>query len=253
MGELACAAMAAAVFVGSLIQGSIGFAFGLISIPWIVLSGLPLEQSITLVLILVIAQTSLGLFRFRHEIPWREAMQLTAFRFVALPLGVWSLGYIRTYWTPSQIKQLVGIALLAAIVVQTLRRNTANVGQRPMGTRFALALSGISSGYFAGLVGMGGPPLVMWSNAREWSTQRTRALLWAVFLILAPWQLLLTFSKFGGSLLPAAQLALLFLPLALLGGWIGSQMGDRLSRIWMKRIVNLLLICIAMFNIFGIL
>jgi len=50
-------------------------------------------------------------------------------------------------------------------------------------------LAFIGSGLLAGLCGMGGPPLVIWSMAHDWPAEKTRGFLFAVFATSIPTKL----------------------------------------------------------------
>jgi hypothetical protein len=96
---------------------------------------------------------------------------------------------------------------------------------------------------------MGGPPLVLWLNAHDWSTQRIRALLATLFLLLVPWQLAVYYLRFGAPILHMMALAAAYMPLVVLGGWSGNVCGDRLPRRQLRSLSYALLLAIAMFSI----
>jgi uncharacterized membrane protein YfcA len=237
--------IAIAVGLGAFIQGSVGFAFGLFSIPCVVLCGLPLEQAITLILTLVLVQTASATWRYRREIPWSDVIHLTAYRFAAIPLGVWLLVVMKSRCSPAQIKQFVGLMILLALTVQWRTRRKPRAEPRLVWTPIA----GLASGLFAGLVGMGGPPLVLWLAARDWSTQRTRALLWTLFLLMVPWQLLVMYWQFRDPIPRSMLLAVFYMPVVFVGGWLGTNCGDRLTRTRLRTITYVLLLWIAVFSI----
>ncbi len=240
----AYAGIAAAVGLGAFIQGSVGFAFGLIAIPCVVLCGLPLEQAITLILTLVFVQTASATWRYRTDIPWRDVVHLTAFRFVALPVGVLLLVVMKNRCSPAQIKQFVGSMILVAVAIQWWARRQPRKDQ----AAFWTPVAGIASGLFAGLVGMGGPPLALWLAARDWPTKRSRALLWTLFLIMVPWQLSIIYW-FDIPISRTMLLAVAYMPVVMTGGWLGTHCGDRLTRSRLRSVTYALLVLIAVFSI----
>lgn len=238
--------IALAVALGAFIQGSVGFAFGLFAIPCVVLCGLPLEQAISLVLTLVFVQTAAASYRYRSDIPWKDVLWLTVFRLIAIPVGVGLLVLLKQRCTPDRIKQFVGCMIFVAMALQLKSR--PSVGPRHRSS-WSGALAGMASGLLAGLVGMGGPPLVLWLTARDWSTQRVRALLATLFLLMVPWQLSIIYRQFGDPILRVMALALAYMPVVVISGWLGNVCGDRLPRHLLRRISYLLLILIAVFSI----
>ncbi len=240
--------IAIAVALGAFIQGSVGFAFGLFAIPCVVLCGLPLEQAISLVLTLVLVQTATAAWRYRSDIPWPDVWLLTVYRLVTIPLGVWLLAILKQRCAPDRIKQFVGCMIFVALAFQLSARRSPGL-RRHAGLWGAVA--GMTSGLFAGLVGMGGPPLVLWLNAHDWSTQRVRSLLAILFLLMVPWQLTIVYLRFGDPILRVMVLALVYMPVVAISGWLGNLCGDRVPRSRLKVISYVLLVWIAVFSIFG--
>ncbi len=215
-----------AVACGALIQGAIGFAFGIFSIPLLVLIGLPLEQAITLVLGLVVVQTSASVWQHRADIPWKDVALISVPRFLTVAVGIWMLAVVRDRWPPAQIKQMIGAVLILIIGVQIGIRPRRRAKLHP---GWAL-LAGGASGIMAGLVGMGGPAVVLWVMAHDWPNQRSRTLMWCAFALLVPWQLAVAYLRFGSPVLASAVLGLAYSPLVIIATLLGTRFGNRLSQ-----------------------
>jgi uncharacterized membrane protein YfcA len=110
-----------------------------------------------------------------------------------------------------------------------------------------LAFAG--SGLFAGMVGMGGPPLVLWLSAHRWSGQQMRAFLFANFAGLAPVILLLIWISFGNAILPAIGMGFLFAPVVVLGSLAGVRLGNYIPRELFRRILFGILIGLGLISI----
>ena len=147
------------VMCGAMIQGAIGFAFGIFSIPLLVFIGVPLEQAITLVLGLVVVQTLSSFWQNRSPVPWRDVVAISIPRFVTVVLGVYLLHEVKENWSPGAIKQMIGVCLLVTVFLQLWIRP---VPRPRLGVGWTL-LAGTISGVLAGLIGMGGSPVVLLS------------------------------------------------------------------------------------------
>lgn len=218
--------IAFAVTLGAFVQGSVGFGFGIFAIPIMVSAGIAVEHAVATLVAVVVIQSSFASYRNRAEIPWRHVLHISVYRFITLPLGV-SLLFALTHRLPhDRIRQFVGAVLLSVICLQICIKPTPREKLNP----FWAVLAGCLSGTVAGLVGMGGPPIVLWSMAHNWTALRGRVFLWTVFLIMAPWQLFMICWRFGDEILMYAGLGLLYAPLVILGNVIGEKVGVRLSR-----------------------
>ena len=85
------------VACGAMIQGAIGFAFGIFSIPLLVMTGLPLEQAITLVLGLIVIQTVASVWPNRQHIYWQDVLGITLPRFITVGGGIYLLHLAREH------------------------------------------------------------------------------------------------------------------------------------------------------------
>lgn len=237
--------VALAVAVGTLVQTSVGFGAGLFAIPIMVWAGVELFEAIGAILVVVLVQTGWGCWRYRADVPWRATWQLLWLRLITMPLGVWLLGTYLQTWDQGRIKQLLGAVLLTVLIVQWALR----VRPRPSVHWGWTAAAGGSSGLMAGVVGMGGPPVVLWVMAHDWPSRRSRAFLWATFLQLLPIQLGLMLLQFGEAAAWSFAMGLASLPAALLGGVVGMRIGAALSREWLRRVALGLLAVIALASV----
>lgn len=244
LGELA--RFAVILLAAAALQSSIGFAAGLLAIPLLNMSGATLPEAVSMSLVASAVQTLTGAYRLRRLIAVRRFLRPVAIRTVALPIGVYTLWSIRDA-DPGFIKQLIGAVILVFVVVQW----SANV--RPQDHLHPLwewlAFGG--SGFTLGLVGMGGPPIVLWVMAHRWSSRRVRAFLFFVYLTGMVPQALLLMLAFRGEALFAGAAGLLLSPFILLGTWAGLAVGDRIPRTPLRRIAYLVLLLIGLSAVLG--
>lgn len=234
------------LMLGIAVQAAVGFGAGLFAIPLLVWLGIPLPIAVGLLLTLVIVQTGSACWRHRDELPWRSVMPLSITRGAGLPVGV-LLMYLLTEMDPNRTKQLVGGIVLIVLVLQVGFR----VEPKEQIHWGWTLLAGSLSGLMAGMIGMGGAPLVLWLMAHDWPATRQRVFLWLTFLLLVPIQAILLVLTFGKPLVIALLLGIVLTPAGLVGAWFGHQIGRRLSRARLRVAMTLILVAIALQSIVG--
>ena len=238
------AGIAVVLFLGSLLQGAVGFAFGLFAIPFLVWTGVSLSEAVALMSISVFVQVLVSTVQLRREVRWREVWVGTGFRYLTLPLGLTMLLLIDTL-DKAQIKQILGLLVLGVLLVQIYWKVEPRDDLSPRWTVLAFS----SSGFMQGLAAMGGPPVVLWVMAHRWSSRQSRAFLLALFLLGAPPQmaLLLAFSQqnIGGALLTG----LMFAPLVALGAVIGVRLGNLIEKPLLRKVAFGILFVAALASI----
>jgi len=231
------------LFVSSVLQSAIGFGYGLLAIPLIVWMDVGLPSAIAIVAVTTSFQMAWGCWSLRADLAWGPAMPIIGFRLLGLPVGILLLRLLVDQVSSNQIKQFVGIMLLVAIVIQFAFRVTPRP-RIPMGWT---ALAGVSSGVLNGLVNMGGPPLVLWLMAHDWSTRKSRSFIWLVTLIVTPIMLLMFAQQFGMPVVMSMLHALIFVPAVFAGTMAGLRVGHLMSRqkLRVASVVVLVIIAIA--------
>jgi len=233
--------LAAILFTVSFVQGAIGFAAGMLGIPLMMMgAGLSLPQAVAVAIVTSGMQNILGGLQLRKDIVWRDVWRPMLIRLVALPLGVFAQA-AATKLDPGTVKQMVGVVLLVVLLVQWAVRVEPREHLH-VAWEFAAFLC---AGFMVGFCGMGGPPMVLWIMAHNWSNRRTRAFMFVVFFSsLIPQALLMVMSE-GTSILYYLVSGLLALPFVLLGTFLGVRIGDRISRPRMRMIIYAVLITVA--------
>jgi len=214
------------VFLAGLLQSAIGFGYALFATPLLVLlTKIPLPNIITLVAACSFLQSLFGVIELRQHVPWRLSMTATIIRALSLILGILLLKILVGLST-SHIRMVIGCILCGLVALQLLYRPAP----RPKLHWAWGGLAFISSGVLAGLCGMGGPPLVIWVMAHDWSNPKSRAFLFATFTAAIPIQLVLLGISFGRSILESFLLAVLLTPVVYLGSAVGLSIGRRISK-----------------------
>ncbi len=228
------------MFAGSVVQGAIGFALGLIAAPLLVEAGFSLSQAVALTTLSLGIQAFFGAWQLRRHIPAADVKLAAAVRYLTMPLGVALLLSVETLNT-EDVKRVVGLGVLLGALLRIWARNMT-VRDLPAAVSVAtFALSGL----LQGLVAMGGPPMVLWMTTREWRAHQARAFTLALFLLNAPLQVLLLLFLSDTLSVEALLMALALTPVIFLGTTIGLRLGNRFSKPWLNRVAVGLLLLIA--------
>jgi uncharacterized protein len=228
------------------LQGAVGFGAGLFAIPLMVWAGVDLPSAISVTLGGVVVQTAWNLYRYRDHVRVWDTLPLFFLRVLTLPVGIALLGVLVTYGE-KRVKQAIGGMLLLILALQWAFK--VKPRQR-VGAGWTL-LAGCASGLTAGLVGMGGPPAVLWVMAHDWPAKKARAFLWATFLMLAPINAALLVYKFGNAMWGPMLLGLCLAPLVVIGSEAGMRVGGLMSRHHLRSAAFGLLLILALVSILG--
>ncbi len=228
------------------LQGAVGFGAGLFAIPLIVWIGGNLPAAITITMGGILVQTMWNIYRYRGHVGVREVLPIFGLRMLTMPIGVALLGLLVTTG-PAHVKQAVGAMLLLVLAVQWLLK----VQPRERVGWGWTVLAGGSSGLTAGLVGMGGPPVVLWVMAHDWSSKKSRSFLWLTYLLLIPFNLLLLVYRFGDEIWGSLLLGLCLAPLVVAGSEAGMRLGAMMSRQRLRLAALVLLLLLAVASILG--
>ncbi len=228
------------MFGGSIVQGAIGFALGMIAVPLLVEAGFSLSQSVALTTLAIGIQVVFAAWKLRAHIPWPDVKLAAGARYLTVPVGVLLLLSVESL-DADAVKRLVGLGVLLGVGLRMLARSET---VRALPTVVSAAVFGLS-GVLQGLVAMGGPPLVLWMTTRDFRTNQARAFTLTLFLLNAPLQVLLLLFLSKTMTVDVLLLALMLTPLIYLGTLIGVRVGDRFSKPLLNRVALIVLAVIA--------
>lgn len=233
------------LFIAATLQSAVGFGFGMFAIPLILRLGYSLSEAVTMVLSAVMIQGLTGLFKLYKDIPWKPTLRATVLRTAGIPLGILGLEAIDSA-ARGQVKQMVGLAILLLVVLRLLWTVPEKVP-----SQWWQLPSFLLSGYLVGLIGMGGPPLVLWVTAQHWQPRVTRSFLIAVFLFTLPPNLWLLVEMVGPGLADSIVRGFLFGPLVIAGALLGVWLGDKLNRDQLTKLAYGILALLGLASLFG--
>ena len=230
---------------GSLLQSGVGFGFGLLVMPLLLLlTDLTVPNAIALMPLAVLLQSVLSIYHLRHHAEWRKLLPLMAISILSLQLGVWTLKLMEGVGKEA-IRQLIGATQMGILILFWQWKVRPRESVHPLWGILASFLSG----WVSGATGMGGPFIVFWVMAHCWSSDKIRVTLLALIASIVPFQLLLLALQFGNQVLHYFILSILFVPLVLAGTGLGLWIGNRIPGELFRRVVMEILFIIAAVSI----
>ena len=207
-----------ACVVGAVVQGSIGFGFGLVVIPVLVLTE-PGSLPATM-LILALPMTVWMAFRERASIDGRGFVEIVIGRLPGTVLGVVVLGLV----SGNGVSGVVGGAIIVAVLLSIVSP------EFELRTRWRL-LAGLFSGLMGTVAAIGGPPLAIAYQRRPGPELRsTIALSFVVGSIIS-----LVALGIGGHVdWSHAVLALTLMPGLVAGLVLSARVHRYLDRGWLR-------------------
>ena len=238
--------IAVAVFAGATIQSSVGFGFGILTIPTLIYFNVPPEEAILLSVLLITPPNIIALKSLYKHVHVPSMLPLVILGLLVQPFGVWGLGQLKTL-SPNQIKAFFGYVILLVLVLQFLFKVKP---RKNLHTAWGI-LAFSASGFMGGVCGMHGPPVVMWTMAHDWSTQRIRGSLMLCYVTWAPFLIGILWYQYPDAGLAAIKQTSWALPIALAGLGLGLYLGKHFSHFILRRLSFFLLALVAILAIFG--
>jgi uncharacterized protein len=224
MTLLGWAGLAATTSGAALLYTVSGFGFALLAVPLYLLLIDP-AQAVQLAIILSTALSFTVLPGLRRTIAPELLLRLTVGSLAGSPIGLFAFRYA----DPLLVRFGAGITILAfAVVIATIRRRGGQFRARLRRTHSRDLMAGAIAGIATALVGMAGPPVLIYLLLAGTAGQTVRATLLAFFALSYGATVAFHAATIG---IPAATwvAAGILAPFALLGGFAGRPIGDRLG------------------------
>jgi uncharacterized protein len=243
------AGLAATTFVAAVVQGASGFGFAVLAAPFYLLFVEP-ARAIQLIILLTTALSAVALRGSRRAVAPGLLLRLMLGCLAGLPLGV--VGF--AFCDPHAVRLVIGATILAFAPLLAVARWPIWRG-RPMvlgmnpGRDLAV---GVVSGIATALVGMSGPPVLIYLMLAGTGVRTVRATLLAFFALCYAATVLLHAATVG---IPARTwlAAVILLPFVFLGGLAGRRLGDRLGENAFALLAIGLLVTAGIYTLFAVL
>jgi uncharacterized protein len=221
-----------ATFAGAVVAGLSGFAFGLVAASLWLYILTPL-QSATLIVAFGLVVQGYSVWKLRHALDWRKLWPFLAGAVIGVPTGTTLLT-----WSDRHIIRIaVGIFLMLYSLYAFFRLALKPVAFGGIGTDAAV---GFANGMLAGLTGLAGILVTIWSGLRGWPKDVQRAVFQpvavAIFLMTAAW-----LGANGTLETKTIRLFVMGLPVLVAGTWLGLKLFGRVDETTFRRIVLTLL------------
>jgi uncharacterized membrane protein YfcA len=222
---LGWAGLAATAFGAALLQAASGFGFAVLAAP-LFLIFVGAQRAIQLVIIVTTALSAVVLPGLWRATAPRLFLRLTAGSLAGLPIGLAAFRHA----DPTVVRIIVGAAILIfALVFGLWGRRGRSEGPGLLGMSPGRDLAaGMVSGIATALVGMAGPPVLIYLLLAGLPPRTVRATLLSFFALAYAATLAAHVATVG---VPAQTwfAAAVLIPFALLGGLVGRPLGDRLG------------------------
>lgn len=225
-------------------QSAAGFGMGLIATPLLVWLGWPLPQAVAVATVGSAIQMGVNGFQLREHVLLKKAALITILRTVTVPLGTWMLTLLALK-SQGTIKQVIGGFIILAVVLQYVGR----VKPREVIAIGWTISAGVSSGIMNGLIGMGGPPTILWVMAHQWTSLQQRATMFFILFVGSVMSVIMLVLAFGAPLLRAAVIGGCMTPVILLGAAVGMRLGAKMNSTDLRRVATIMLILLAISSI----
>ena len=214
--------MAATSFLAAMLLTTNGFGFAVLAVPFFLLFAPP-GEAIQVTIILSLAISLVVLPGLRHGVERPLLLRLTIGSLAGLPLGLAAFAYAK----PLIVRAVAGAVIAAFAAAQAYNRyhqRPPSLAMHPVGDLVA----GAAAGAATGLVGMPGPPVVIYLIMVGAPAQMSRSTQIAFFALIFGATLAANAAFRGVPGMDWAIAASLMPPTAL-GAWVGTRIGNRLD------------------------
>jgi len=232
--------LAIVLCVGIFAQAASGFAAGLLIVSTLIWFDYSIPEAQASLIVATIPQNLWGVWKFRDAIVVEQVKWPAVARLISLPFGIIVLKSMESLEIDT-VKQLVGGLMLLITLVICFFRPVPRERLHWGWSWLAFPVSG----FLQGLVGMGGPAMVLWVQAHDWDTKKIRGFLFSMYLVSMGPALAMLFFAFGKRLIEPSLFAAALTPLLLIATSLGLKAGTWLGRKRLRQITLAVLILIG--------
>lgn len=222
------------VLIAAFIQTLSGFGFALMVMPLLTLL-LGLRRAAPLVSMAGLTLYTVNLIRHRHALDYSEVLRLVIASIPGIFLGLWALSHIQE----NVVTAALGVVLIVYAVYELEKPESLLLHSNSWAYP-----AGFVAGCLGGAYNTPGPPLVAYGAMRDWSKDKFRGILQAVFLINAS---LVVASHYLAHHITAqiAEWYLAAVPALLLGVFLGARVDRYLDRANFRKLVTVMILILG--------
>jgi uncharacterized membrane protein YfcA len=221
-----------ATFLGAVVSGLAGFAFGLV-VSGVWLHVLTPSQFAVMIVVTGLVTQGYGILKVRRSLDWRRLAPFIAGGAIGIPIGTALLAYV----DPAEMRISIGVLLIAYSSYNLARPNLTPLTPN---TAADVAAGGLN-GFLGGLTGLGGVVITIWCQLRGGTKDAQRAIyqptILATFVMAT-----ISLAAAGAVTVPTLKLFAISLPVLLAGLWIGVRLYGRLDDVAFRKLVLILLL-----------
>lgn len=214
------------ILMASLLKGMTGFGFALIAIPFLSIM-YSVKVLVPAMAMFNLLSSIILLLKIREKISWYYFIPMFAASMGGIPLGIYMLDFL---------DEKVLRIIIGGILIIVSAKMLAGVSIAKRFRNKPIVFAGFLSGILSGSVSLGGPPLVIAMNRKNYSKELFRGI-FAWFSTFSSFFALAAFYVRG--LVPAGSLnmALYYSPLLLIGSSLGNRWASLINPEKFKRVV----------------
>ena len=227
------------IFLAVFTQSLSGFGVALVAMA--ILPGLlGIQIATPLVALVAITLESILLVRYHTSLNLRAVRPLALAAIVGIPIGVLAL---------SKANEEIALTLLGVVIAGYALYALSNLRMPEMRHPLWGILAGFLSGLLSGAYNTGGPPVIIYGNARRWQPQEFKSNLQGLFVVNDI--LVVASHALSGNLTGEVwRLYLWALPVIGIGILAGVSLDKRLDPAFFRKLVLLLLVILGIRLIF---
>lgn len=197
---------------------------------------MPVQDASVIVAIIALFSASLNLWTVRHHISWRDSWPVLV---TALPAGAVG-AYLLTILDANVLRAAVAMMIIAGCIVALLAPKGAVI-RRAFPWAYLIGLVG---GLFGGALGVGGPPIVLYTLLRGWDKGECKAVM-SIYFVLLGFERVTLFLLNGAATPHNLRLGVILLVPAMLAVFLGTRIFRRMNNQVFRYAVMVLLAATA--------
>jgi uncharacterized membrane protein YfcA len=231
--------------LASLLQGAVGFGFGLLAVAGLSLL-VELKVSTPLLALLNLPVILVLFWRLRREVVWAGLAPIIAGMLIGIPFGI----FVLVTWPQALLLRILGVVLIISGIRSAIPQGGNGDGREEQRSWWGLTVAfvvGLSTGALAGAFNTGGPPLIAYVYCRPGTKEQRTATLQTMFAISVVARIIVMAappaSLYDRSVVLAA---LICLPGALIGSFAGQAIFRRVPQRGLEVFVSLFLLVVGL-------